>query len=201
MLTETKDFRSMRTLLTLIALTLATPAAAHTGENVTGFVSGFFHPLFGWDHVAAMVAVGLWGAFLGRPAIYILPIVFPMVMALGGALGVLGMQLPGVEIGIALSAVILGICVMMAAQPPLWIASLAVAIFAIFHGHAHGTELPEAANPFGYAAGFVVATGMLHVAGILFGILTRLPMGRVAVQMGGGLIAIAGIVFLAEIGG
>lgn len=195
----------MRAALAFALMVSATPAFAHTGNDPSGFTSGFFHPLFGWDHIAAMVAVGLWGAFLGRPAIYVLPIVFPLVMAVGAALGILGIPLPAVEAGIAASALVLGICVMMAAQPPLWIAAIAVGFFAIFHGHAHGTELPDAANPFGYAIGFVIATGLLHLAGIGFGALTRNAAGRVVVQGAGALIALAGIVFLfnswAEIGG
>ncbi len=191
----------IRGLLALALTMAAAPAFAHSGEEASGFASGFFHPLFGWDHIAAMIAVGLWGAFLGRPAIYILPITFPLVMAVGGALGILGVPLPHVEAGIAASALVLGVCVMMAARPPLWIAALAVGFFAIFHGHAHGTELPEAANPFGYALGFVIATGLLHLSGILFGALTRSAGGRVVVQGAGALIALAGIVFLAEIGG
>jgi urease accessory protein len=195
----------MRAALALAFCLFATPALAHTGHEASGFASGFFHPLFGWDHIAAMVAVGLWGAFLGRPAIFLLPIVFPLVMAVGGALGIVGVPLPGVEAGIAASALILGLCVMMAAQPPLWIAATAVGFFAIFHGHAHGTELPDAANPFGYAVGFVIATGLLHLSGIVLGTLTRSAMGRVVVRGAGALIALAGVVFLfnswAEIGG
>lgn len=191
----------MRSLLTLLLISFAAPAYAHTGDDPSGFISGFFHPIFGWDHVAAMVAVGLWGAFLGRPAIYLLPIVFPMVMAAGGALGVLGVPVPAVEAGIAASAIVLGVSVMMAARPPLWVAALIVGLFAVFHGHAHGTELPEAADPFAYAAGFVVATGLLHLCGIGFGALARWPFGQVAVRAGGGIIMIAGIAFLSGIGG
>jgi urease accessory protein len=199
------EFRSMRAAfalaLTFAALAVsgfATPALAHTGEDVSGFVSGFFHPLFGWDHIAAMFAVGLWGAFLGRPAIYLLPIIFPLVMAVGGALGIAGVPLPAVEAGIAASALVLGLCVLMAAQPPLWIAAIAVGFFALFHGHAHGTELPHAANPFGYAAGFVFATGILHLTGIAFGTITNSAAGRIIVRGAGALIALAGIVFLVD---
>ena len=191
----------MRIFLGLVLTLLATPAFAHSGEDISGFASGFLHPIFGWDHIAAMVAVGLWGAFLGQPAIYILPIIFPFVMALGGALGILGFPLPAVEAGIAASALVLGLCVMTAARPPLWVAAICVGVFAIFHGHAHGTELPEAANPFGYATGFVIATGLLHLTGIAFGTLTRTYAGRIVVQGAGAIIAVAGIVFLAQIGG
>ncbi|NWG73730.1 MAG: HupE/UreJ family protein, partial [Rubrivivax sp.] len=122
----------------------AGPALAHSGAGdvAGGFLTGFVHPLQGWDHVVAMVAVGLWGAFLGRPAIWLLPVVFPLVMALGGALGVAGVPLPGVEVGIALSAIVLGGMVAAAARLPLAWAAVVVGAFAIFHGHAHGTELP-----------------------------------------------------------
>lgn len=152
--------------------------------------------MLGWDHVIAMVAVGLWGAFLGMPAIWVLPVVFPLVMAFGGALGVMGVPLPGVEVGIALSAVLLGGMVAFAARPPLWVAAVLVASFAIFHGHAHGTELPQAANALAYSLGFVVATGLLHLSGIGFGLLTRWPQGRVLVRVVGAGIAAAGAAFL-----
>lgn len=144
----------------------------------------------------AMVAVGLWGAFLGRPAIWVLPVVFPLVMAFGGALGVLAVPVPQVETGIALSAVVLGLMVAAAARLPILWAGLIVGVFAIFHGHAHGTELPDAANPFAYALGFVVATGLLHVAGILFGLLTRWENGQIAVRAGGLAVAVGGVAFL-----
>ena len=146
-----------------------------------------------------MVAVGLWGAFLGPPAIWLLPVVFPLVMAGGGALGILGVPLPAVETGIAASAVVLGLVVAFQARPPLWLAAGVVGIFAIFHGHAHGTELPEAANPLTYAIGFVIATGILHLLGIAFGLLVRWPAGRIAVRVGGAAIALAGVAFLTGI--
>jgi urease accessory protein len=176
---------------------LAGAAHAHTGEGVQGgLISGFTHPLFGWDHVVAMVAVGLWGAFLGRPAIWLLPVVFPLVMAFGGALGVLGVPLPAVEAGIALSGVILGLLVAFGAKAPLWVAAIVVGVFAVFHGHAHGTELPEAVSPYAYALGFVVATGLLHLAGIAFGTLTSRPWGGYAVRAAGVVIAAVGAAFL-----
>lgn len=181
----------------LLLFGLASVASAHEGAGISGgFYSGFVHPVVGLDHVAAMVAVGLWGAFLGSPAIWILPVVFPLVMAVGGALGVAGVPLPAVETGIATSAVILGAMVAFAVRPPLWVAALLVGVFAVFHGHAHGTELPDAANPLAYSLGFVIATGMLHLCGIAFGLLVRWPSGRVAVRAGGGLIALAGVGFL-----
>ena len=191
--------RSILTIL-LIQLLLTGPVMAHTQGGLTGgFISGLSHPISGLDHVVAMVAVGLWGAFLGAPAIWLLPIVFPVVMAFGGILGIIGVPVPSVEIGIALSAVVLGLCVAFALKPPLWIAALIVAAFAIFHGHAHGTELPAAADAYAYATGFVIATGLLHVTGIVFGLLARWDLGKIAVRTGGSLIALAGVTFLSGI--
>src|SRR5262245_6214550 len=106
----------------------ALPAFAHTGSVTGGFLGGLAHPVFGPDHVVAMVAVGLWGAFLGIPAIWLLPIVFPLVMAAGGVVAILGLPLPGIEVGIALSAVVLGLMVLLAARPPLWVAAVLVGI-------------------------------------------------------------------------
>jgi len=187
-------------MTTTLLIVFAGSACAHEGTGIGGgFISGFMHPILGWDHVVAMVAVGLWGAFLGNPAIWILPVVFPLVMAFGGALGVLGVPIPAVETGIAASAVVLGAMVALAARPPIWIAAVIVGVFAIFHGHAHGTELPDAANPLAYSFGFVIATGLLHLSGIAFGLLVRWPAGKVAVQAGGGIIALAGVGFLTGI--
>lgn len=186
-------------LAVVFAVLLASPAFAHVGAEGLrgGFVAGFEHPVFGPDHVIAMVAVGLWGAFLGAPAIWLLPVVFPLVMAFGGALGVMGVPIPHVETGIALSAVLLGLAVAAAFKPPLWIAAVLVGAFAIFHGHAHGAELPDAANPLAYSAGFVIATGLLHLCGIAFGLLAARPLGAAAVRVAGALIAAGGVYFLA----
>jgi urease accessory protein len=189
----------LRILIVLAAILITTPVLAHTGSVSGGFAGGLSHPLFGPDHVAAMVAVGLWGAFLGPPAIYILPVVFPLVMALGGVLGILGVPLPGVEIGIAVSAAVLGMMVALAARPPLWVAGVIVGAFAIFHGHAHGAELPPGADVLAYSLGFVIATGCLHLCGIAFGLLARWPVGRIAVRAAGGAIAIAGLMFLGRL--
>lgn len=187
--------RSWLAVATLFAL--IEPALAHTGtDTVFGFKTGFLHPISGPDHLVAMVAVGLWGAQLGAPAIWILPITFPLVMAMGGVLGVIGVPVPFVETVIALSAVGLGLVVALRLRPPLWTAAVLVAVFAIFHGYAHGRELPGAADPVGYGVGFVVATGLLHMAGILIGTITHRPLGAQAVRACGAAIACAGLFFL-----
>lgn len=178
-------------------LVISSPALAHTGEGITGgFMSGFMHPIAGFDHVTAMVAVGILGAFLGRPAIWVLPVVFPLVMAFGGVIGIMGIDIPHIETGIAVSSIVLGLIIALALKMPLWIAAILVAIFSIFHGHAHGTELPNAANPLSYSVGFVVSTGLLHLAGIAIGELIRWPAGVVIARGIGGLIALAGVGFL-----
>jgi urease accessory protein len=179
-----------------LILIIGFPAFGHTGNTNADFAGGFAHPLFGPDHIVAMIGVGLWGAFLGQPAIFALPIVFPIVMACGGMMGILGLHVPAVETGIALSAVVIGMMVAMAARPPLALAAVLVGMFAIFHGYAHGAELPPDANALSYFLGFVVATGMLHLAGISFGLLSRWPVGQIAVRAAGGAIALAGVVFL-----
>ncbi|MEQ1694264.1 MAG: HupE/UreJ family protein [Hyphomicrobiaceae bacterium] len=173
------------------------PGMAHQASNVTGGIaSGFLHPLFGLDHVVAMVAVGLWGAILGPPAVWVLPIVFPLVMAVGGGLSISGISLPHVEIGIAVSALVLGLMIAFAAKPPNWVAAIIVGSFAIFHGHAHGTELPQAADPLAYSLGFVVATGLLHLFGIGLGLLSRWRSGILFIRSCGGVIAATGAAFL-----
>jgi urease accessory protein len=176
---------------------MSTRALAHSEQGVAiDFWGGFTHPIFGLDHVVAMVAVGLWGAFLGPPAIWVLPVVFPLVMALAGAYGVVGLPLHGVEIGIALSAIMLGAMVAGAVKPPLWVAALLVGAFAVFHGYAHGVELPVGADAIAFSMGFVIATGMLHLAGIAFGAVSHWPAGRIAVRAAGAIIMVIGLGYL-----
>jgi urease accessory protein len=172
-------------------------ARAHAQEGIAGgFLTGFRHPISGSDHVLAMISVGVWGAQLGAPAMWLLPVAFPMVMALGGTMGLLGIPLPGTELGIALSAIVLGVMVLAEARPPLWVAAAVVSIFAVFHGHAHGTELPPGENGLLYSAGFVVATGCLHGAGIAIGLVHRWASGRLALRAAGAIVALAGFFFV-----
>jgi urease accessory protein len=179
-----------------VALAPGLALAHQQAGTAGGLVSGFLHPVLGPDHVIAMIAVGLWGVQLGRPAIWTLPITFPLIMAFGGMMGVAGIPLPSVEVGIALSAVVLGIMVAGSVRPQLWVVMAIVGTFAIFHGHAHGTELPHAADPLAYGVGFVVATGLLHLSGILVGLAIARPLGVRAVQACGVLIAVLGGYFL-----
>ena len=185
-----------RGLLLFLLLWPATLFAHTRGGEAIGFASGFEHPISGLDHVLAMVAVGLWGAQLGPPAVWLLPVTFPMVMAFGGMLGLMGVKLPGVEVCIALSAIALGLMVLREAKPNLLAAAFLVGFFAIFHGHAHGTELPAGANGLLYSIGFVVATGLLHVTGITIGTIHRWPKGRVALRVAGAVVMAGGAIFL-----
>jgi len=191
------DLRKKIWNLVLLAI-LATPASAWAHIEVGeagGFLSGVHHPISGWDHVLAMVAVGLWGAQLGAPAVWLLPVTFPMVMALGAMMGLLGILLPGVEFGIALSAIVLGAMVLTENRPPLWVAACIVGFFAIFHGHAHGTELPSGESGLLYSAGFVMATGCLHAVGIAIGLIHRWATGRIVLRVAGATVAVAGVYF------
>ena len=170
---------------------------AHPGVGVAaGFAAGFLHPLTGPDHMLAMIGVGIWGSQLGKPGIWVLPVTFPLVMAIGGVLGVRGVLIPGVEIGVAASALALGVMILLAARPPLWVAAALVGVFAIFHGYAHGIELPQAAAPLAFGLGFVLATGMLHVLGIAIGLVHSLPWGSRALRTLGAGIAASGVYFL-----
>jgi urease accessory protein len=183
--------------LAALALSGAGVAHAHAQAGAAaGFATGFMHPISGLDHVLAMVAVGLWGAQLGAPALWLLPVTFPLVMAFGGLLGLLGAPLPGVEVGIAGSAILLGLAVATERRPPLVIAALLVGCFAIFHGHAHGTELPPGESGLLHSIGFVVATGCLHLVGIGIGTLHRWRSGQLALRVGGACISVAGLAFL-----
>ena len=183
---------------TMFAIMLCAQAAhAHVQKGeAAGFVSGFLHPISGLDHVLAMVAVGLWGAQLGAPAVWLLPVAFPMVMAMGGMLGLLGVHLPGIEFGIAASAILLGVAVLSEARPPIALAAALVGFFAIFHGYAHGTELPAGQSGLLYSMGFVIATGCLHGVGITIGTVHRWGWGQKLLRVAGAGVAMAGVFFM-----
>jgi urease accessory protein len=178
-----------RALVTGLLLVASTAAYAHTGVGTTsGFTHGFVHPIGGIDHVLAMVAVGLFAAHLGGRALWAVPSSFVTVMVGGGVAGMGGLELPFVEIGIGLSVVVLGAAVAFRLYLPTLAAMALVGLFAIFHGHAHGAEMPETASGFEYALGFVLATAGLHGCGIGLG----LVLGRMGEAAGGRIARIAG---------
>jgi urease accessory protein len=175
------------------------PATAHESVGALGgFVGGFEHPLLGPDHFLAMFAIGLWGAQMGGSAVWTLPVAFPLVMAAGGIAGMAGLDIPFVELGIALSVIALGAAIAFAWHPPLAVALVLVGVFAVFHGYAHGKELPDAADEVAYAVGFVVATGLIHVLGIGVGLALHRPLHGALARGLGGLIAMAGTYFVAQ---
>jgi urease accessory protein len=182
-------------LLPLLAYTAAADAHIQHGEGA-GFLSGARHPISGLDHVVAMVSIGLWGAQLGKPAIWVLPVTFPLVMAVGGFLGLIDVPLSGVDVGIAASAILLGAAVLLEARLPLIAAGALVAIFAIFHGYAHGAEAPPGGNGLLYSLGFIMATGFLHACGIFIGLIHRWSWGQKLLRMTGAAVSVTGGVFL-----
>ena len=193
-----KPFALPRLLAGLLLMSLAMTASAHSGEEgANGFLAGVMHPLTGFDHLLAMVAVGIWGATLGRPLIWVLPVAFPMLMVVGGVLGITGVPLPYIETGIAASVIVLGLAIAAAWRAPLPLAVAIVSVFGVFHGYAHGAELPSAASPAAYVAGFVLCTGALHLSGVAFGELKRLAQGALILRATGAVIAAAGVWILA----
>lgn len=175
-------------------------ALAHTGVGDTsGFSHGFVHPLTGIDHLLAMMMVGVFAWQLGGRALWLVPLTFVLVMAIGGAFGVAGVSIPFVETGIALSVIVLGAAVAFRLSMPVAIAVALVGLFAVFHGHAHGEEMPENAAGLAYGLGFMLATAALHLAGIGLGFL----IGRIADERGpavvritGAVVAVAGLALL-----
>lgn len=166
-----------------------------------GILSGFLHPLLGLDHLLAMLAVGLLSAQIGGRALWTVPATFVGVMAVGSFLGILGLPLPLVEYGITGSVLILGIAIIFGGKIPEWAGILVVATFAMFHGHAHGTELPALTDTLGlliaYVAGFLIATAGLHVVGALIGIIAgRSTRGDMIMRLGGIAIASAGLLLI-----
>jgi urease accessory protein len=182
------------------ALLAAVPAFAHVGAGPTsGFGNGLLHPIGGIDHLCAMIAVGLWAAQQGKRALWAVPLAFMSMMALGGALGMAGFSLPFVEQGIAASVLVLGVLIAAAARLPLAAGVLLVAAFAVFHGHAHGAEMPRTVSGLAYGAGFIAATALLHAGGIALGLsLKKLDKPR-GLRLAGAAIAMCGVaLFLAK---
>lgn len=189
--------RAVGLVFTSLLTIYSVPAYAHDDAGAaSGVAAGLSHPFLGADHMLAMIAVGIWGAFLGKPLLVILPMVFPVMMTVGAALAMAGMPFPPVELGIAISVIALGLLILAAARAVPVVACAVVAIFALFHGYAHGTELPATADPVGYSVGFVLATGLLHLAGIGLGLLKTLRFGELGLRAAGAVTAVAGGAFL-----
>ena len=186
------------TILLALALSLVAGAAdAHViQEGASGFGSGFEHPLTGPDHFLAMFAVGLWGAQMGGRQIWTLPVTFPLIMVVGGIAGILHVPLGGIETGIALSIIVLGLAIVLMWHPAEWVALLLISVFAICHGYAHGSELPRAADPADFAIGFVLATGLIHLLGIGVGLVLTRPFDGRLIRTLGAVVAVAGLYFL-----
>lgn len=196
--------RLLRAAVTILAvLSVPAVALAHTGAGpASGFGHGFGHPLGGLDHILAMVMVGVFAWQLGGRALWLVPASFVVVMAVGGALGMAGIGVPFVEVGIALSVIVLGAVVAFGVKAPLAVAMGMVGLFAIFHGHAHGAEMPEGAGGLAYAAGFILATALLHAAGIGVGFaIGRFGerFGPTVVRAAGAFSALAGVGLLAGV--
>jgi urease accessory protein len=168
-------------------------AFAHVGDHGAGLIAGLAHPFSGLDHILAMVAVGLWASQLGRPAAWLLPLAFPVMMVFGAVVGLSGVALPAVELAIAASVIVLGLVIALALRPSLAASAAIVAVFAVLHGYSHGAELPASASALAYGAGFVTATGMLHAAGLLLG---AWPRGWLVPRAAGAAIAVVGVALL-----
>jgi urease accessory protein len=182
----------------LIALLSALPAQAHVMDGpLGGFGSGFGHPLAGFDHLLAMLAVGLWGAQMGGRSVWTLPATFPMIMCVGGIIGMTGV-LPDqpIEYGIAVSVIVLGGAIAAAWRAPEWAALVLIAAFALMHGYPHGVLAPRASDPAAFTVGFVVSTGVIHVIGIAIGAALKPIGGGRLVQALGAAISLAGFWFL-----
>jgi urease accessory protein len=188
----------MRFILICIVLigVLVSPVLAHTGVGPhNSFASGIAHPLYGADHILAMLAVGLWGVLAGGRAIWVWPMAFVATMLAGFAAATMGLQLPFVEPAILSSIIILGLAVAFAVKGPVWLGATITSLFAFFHGHAHGTEA-TAASLIAYAAGFALATAGLHASGIALGRFAEGSIGKVAIRVMGALTLLGGIALL-----
>jgi urease accessory protein len=184
------------TLLAAVAVILGPGTVyAHTGVGPThDLLHGLAHPLTGLDHLLAMFAVGLWAAQRGGRAIWFVPLTFVVLMTLGALIGMSGVSIPSVESGIAISVLVLGIFVAAAIRLPFSISSAIVGLFALFHGHAHGVEIPASTTGLTYVVGFILATALLHAAGISMGIITqRLHSSPQIVRYAGAAIAVCGL--------
>ncbi len=185
---------SVATLVLLPSLAYAHVGVGQAGIAETGgFMHGLTHPTSGLDHVCAMLAVGLWAGQMGGRSIWAVPLTFVSVMALGGALPLLGISLPFIEQGILLSVLLLGVLIAASVRLPLWLSGGMVGLFALWHGYAHGTEMPASATGTEYALGFLLATALLHIIGIAFGLGMQRRAREHVIRVAGASIALCGV--------
>jgi len=189
--------RTTRLIAATILLAASGAASAHTGHGVSGWGAGWAHPFSGLDHMLAMLAVGLWAVQGGGRRVWLLPVTFMAMLAAGASVSMIWQHpLPVLETGIALSVLALGLLIALSMQLPIWSSMAITALFGMFHGYAHGLELPESAAPFAYAIGFLFATAILHLGGIVAGVVMREKYVMLA-KIAGGAIAMSGIRLLA----
>jgi len=187
----------IKKLFPILCLLVPATTFAHTGHGGAGFSSGLTHPVFGFDHFLAMLSVGMLSAQMGGRAIWTVPATFVLFVLIGGIMGMQGIQIISVETGIAVSVIALGIAITADKKIPVLAAMGGVALFGIFHGHAHGTEMPGFAQPVLYAGGFVLGTVLIHLLGVGLGWLaTRNRIGSISLRASGAAIALCGIFFL-----
>ena len=182
----------------LLLCLLPTTVYAHDGSNVPfgGFLAGLVHPVLGYDHFLAMLSVGILSAQIGGRAIWTVPATFVGVMAGGGALGLLGPGFNFIELGIAVSLIILGIVIAAERRLAIGVAMVAVGVFATFHGYAHGSEVPTTAEPFLYALGFLTGTALIHILGVVIGdVAKHYEKGKMILRGGGAMVAFIGVLF------
>jgi urease accessory protein len=196
-MTRKRIFQSI--LLAFLFAAIPSVAYAHDGTNLPlgGFLSGLFHPAGGYDHLLAMLSVGILSAQIGGRAIWAVPATFVTGMAVGGLLGLIGIELPATELGIAVSLVILGAVIAAERRLSILVVMIGVGFFAIFHGYAHGSEVPETVEPFLYVLGFLIGTALINITGLVIGDIARhYERGNIVLRVGGALIALIGILFV-----
>jgi urease accessory protein len=189
--------RIQAVIISILIAAISSGAEAHTGFTANGFTHGFIHPISGWDHILAMIAVGLWAAQLAssglKRAVWMVPLSFVSMMVVGGILGIAQFELPFVEQGILASVLVLGALVLAGVRLPISASAAIVGGFALFHGHAHGAEMPATSSGLAYALGFALATALLHASGIAFGLIAQRRLSSLALRVAGAAVTLGGV--------
>jgi urease accessory protein len=183
--------------ISILIAAISSGAQAHTGFSANGFTHGFMHPISGLDHTLAMIAVGLWAAQLAsngsKRAVWLVPLSFVSMMVIGGILGISGIELSFVEQGILASVLVLGALVLAGVRLPITASAATVGVFALFHGHAHGAEMPATSSGLTYALGFAFATALLHASGIALGLIAQRRLSSLALRVAGAAVTLGGV--------